>query len=338
MLRLRSTLWATAAAAALVAACVPAAQAQVTICRGPGFYQNHGGSEKDGENVVQDILSAVDGINVCGHHITETTFLGGLDSALEGLCVRTQGVDQRQLYRELITADLNCQVSEGGSCDEISGRFIDINYSDCDALCSGETVDGLTQDTCIAALACFNEGGRYIEGTCYSGTCNDDGVTLCNDTLVCANNADCVQFDDSCAGNQFCSQDLQSNAQICPKHGPASSPMECRVARKDGCTIDDIACYNTCTAFDTCVAACDATPGCDPNNVCDSEGQCFDYCLFEGFGDHSPCGCELSWAEYCDAFAAQFYPTFDDCLADYPTAEANGFCEECGADPGSCIP
>lgn len=328
---------AALAAAAWLPSQAMAQPVDTTICRGPGFYQTHSGSEKDTANVAQEIITAVDGIDVCGHHIVTTDDLGGLDSALEGLCVRTQDVDLRQLYRQLITANLNCQVSEGTDCDDITGRFIAVSYSDCDALCAGDPVDeGPTVEQCIYELKCFNGGGRMIEGECFKGTCDDDGVTYCGNDDDCADEIECVRFEDSCSKSQFCSEDLDANAQVCPKKGAASSPKTCRDARRNGCTIDDYSCYASCSNYDPCVAACEATEGCDPVVVCDDGLSCYEQCLFDGFGDRTPCGCEYAYAIFCDAFAVtteEFY----ECLLDYPVAEGNGFCTYCEESPLSCL-
>ncbi|HEY2775008.1 MAG TPA: hypothetical protein VGK20_13255 [Candidatus Binatia bacterium] len=216
----------------------------VEICRGAGFWQNHSGEEKDGANVGQDVLDAGGSIEVCGQTIDTTADLGNLDDLLEGLCIRVQGVKQRQLYRQLITTALNCQISEGGTCDQITGRFLTVKFSDCNALCAGDPVDGgPTLQECVNQLECFNGGGRIENGVCATGTCATDTETFCgNDSGDCPDidgqPQACVSFDGNCASAQLCSQDLDAPAQICPKVRAASSPQTCHDARLDGCTID----------------------------------------------------------------------------------------------------
>jgi len=338
MISSRSTFATMLAVSAFAMFCLPVMAHAVTICRGPGFYQTHSGEEKDGPNIAEEIIQAVDGFDVCGHHIINTTEIGGLDSVLEGMCVRTQGVDQRQLYRQLLTAKMNCLVSEGANCDDITDPFVDVNYSDCDAHCAGfPVVDGPSVEECIDQLACFNGGGRIIEGSCVKGTCGNDGVTNCSNDEDCGVDGDCVRFEDSCANSQFCSEDLvDAEAQICPKKGPATSPMICRDARRNGCTIDDIACYQACTGEGPCIEACEATPGCVVAEACADVFPCLETCFFLPFGDGSPCGCEFSWVIFCEAVTGD-PGDFLACFFSYAEAEASGFCQECAADPLSCV-
>jgi hypothetical protein len=122
----------------------------------------------------------VGSLQVCGQTIDNSSDLDDLDSALEALCVRPQGIDERALYRALVATALNCAVSDGGTCDEILERFVDVSFTDCNTLCQGDTVPGgPTIDECIEQLECFNEGGQVIEGDCATGTCEDDPEELC---------------------------------------------------------------------------------------------------------------------------------------------------------------
>ncbi|MFN2426803.1 MAG: hypothetical protein ABR587_10215 [Candidatus Binatia bacterium] len=252
----------------------------VEICRSPGYWQTHSGSEKDGENVGQAVLDEVGSLIVCGEEISTTTELGTLDSSLEGLCVRTQGVHQRQLYRQLVAAALNCAISEGGDCDDVVEGLIDVTFSDCDALCAGDpVVDGPTLGECVEQLGCFNGGGRIVDGECAKGTCEGDGVTYCGaDFDGCPDEQDCVRFEDSCAGEAICSEDLDAPAQICPKPGRASSPKTCKEARHNECTIDD--CPEPVTG--SCEGQCGGSSGdcfCDPLS-CDIGDGCPDRDIF----------------------------------------------------------
>src|SRR6185369_16409940 len=82
------------------------------ICRRPGWWG------KRGVDIVQDLLDSADGLEVCGQSITTTAVDNGdnvddlgLSSALEGLCVEVDSTPIRRLYRELVTAALNCTIS-----------------------------------------------------------------------------------------------------------------------------------------------------------------------------------------------------------------------------------
>jgi hypothetical protein len=217
------------------------------ICRGPGFWATHSGEEK-GENIGQAVLDETGPIEVCGQVIDNTDDLGDLGAALEGLCVRTQGVKERQLYRTLIATAFNCAISEGGSCEDITDDFVDVSYEECNALCAGDDVgeDGPTLEECKRELGCFNVGGRIVDGKCARGTCEADSEELCGGDfadcpLIGDEEQDCIDFEDSCADVPLCSEDLDAEAMICVKSGPASSPKTCREARHNDCTIDDCA-------------------------------------------------------------------------------------------------
>ena len=253
----------------------------IEICRSPGFWQTHSGDEK-GENIGQAVLDEVGTLNVCGEEIQVTTNLGLLNSSLEGLCVRTQGVHNRQLYRQLVTTAFNCAISEGGSCDNVLEGIVDVKFSECSALCEGNPVaDGPTLEECKDQLDCFNGGGRWIDGQCARGTCAEDTDEYCGADygdcpLVGDQAQDCVRFADSCAKQDLCSEDLDAPATICPKPGPASSPKICNEARHNDCTIDY--CYDP--ADYSCEGICggQAPGGC----YCD-----LDACSFgDGCADH----------------------------------------------------
>ncbi|MFN2377684.1 MAG: hypothetical protein ABR538_14190, partial [Candidatus Binatia bacterium] len=210
----------------------------VEICRGPGYWSTHSGYDKNGVNVGQEVLDEAGPLLVCGQEVDETTQLGQLDSALEGLCIRVQGVKQRPLYRVLLTTAFNCAISEGGTCDQILERFTDVSFSDCSDLCAGaEFPEGPTLKQCKYELGCFNGGGRIIDGACVKGTCAEDTELYCSKDDDCAE--DCVPFEDSCKKQDICSEDLDAPATICPDPSPATSPRTCNTARHNDCTIDD---------------------------------------------------------------------------------------------------
>ena len=185
--------------------------------------------------------------------------------------MRTQGVKDRQLYRQLVATAFNCAISEGGDCDDVLEGLVDVTFTECSALCAGVGEEGgPTLQECVEQLGCFNGGGRIIEDECVKGTCDGDDVTNCGSEEDCPDGIDCVRFADSCAEEAVCSEDLDAPATICPKPGPASSPKTCREARHNECTIDD------------CVAN-------QAENSC--EGRC---------GGVAPSGC------FCDAVSCLF--------------------------------
>jgi len=217
------------------------------ICRSPGFWSTHSGFEKDAVNVGQDLIDAVGGLEVCGQSVTlssneESPFLDdlGMSSVLEGLCVRVQGERIRQLYRQLLAASLNCAISGAADCDDVVERYVDVSFSGCDALCSGEgDEDGPTMNECIAQLDCFNNGGQMIEGECAKGTCAVDTELLCGfDYPACPLIDDqrqrCRRFAGSCYRSDLCQEELN----VCPDKTRASSPSACKEAKNNDCTID----------------------------------------------------------------------------------------------------
>ena len=71
--------------------------------------------------------------------------------------MRTQGVQQRQLYRQLVAFRLNCVMSgEAGNCDALVPMA-----SACDALCAAE--DFTSAATKISRVSCRGVRRRRIE-------------------------------------------------------------------------------------------------------------------------------------------------------------------------------
>lgn len=209
------------------------------ICRSPGYWSTHSGSEKGGENVGQLVIDTVGPLEVCGQTISDTDALGSLDSSLEGLCMRAKGVSQRRLYRHLVATAFNCAVS-GGDCDSVVAPFINVSFSDCSDLCEGNpVVDGPTLGECVHELDCFNNGGQMIAGECVFGTCASEPEIYCDgDAGDCPLFEDepqeCIPFPGNCHDAVLCNEAID----ICPKKTPASSPKTCREARGNDCTID----------------------------------------------------------------------------------------------------
>ena len=159
----------------LVCECEPPGE---DICRTPGFWGTHAGTEKpNSQNITQAVLDQAGGVMVCGQLIDTTDKLRQ-DSALESICVAPSGEDTLQLARQLTAAALNCVIS-GDDCSaaDLIAR--------CDGVCQGDPAMSISD--CIDALDCFNNGGRMLEsGMCQIGTCNGDGVTACSDDDSCA--------------------------------------------------------------------------------------------------------------------------------------------------------
>jgi hypothetical protein len=211
------------------------------ICRSPGYWGTHAGDAKNNSvNVAQEVIDAVGGsITVCGQTISETDDIGSLDSSIEGICVRVKGVRERQLYRQLVAATLNCAVSGGiDDCDTLMAPYFSVSYDECNEVCAGTPdADPPTVNECIAALDCFNNGGHIIDGECGLGTCSDEG-DACDEDADCDQSGDpqtCDLFPNNCHDAELCNEELG----VCPKSGPAGSAGACKEARANDCTIDD---------------------------------------------------------------------------------------------------
>jgi len=217
------------------------------ICRSPGYWATHSGYEKKNSvNVGQLVIDAVGPLEVCGESIDSTSnesspYLEGLglSSDLEGLCVKTRGIKERSLYRQLVAAALNCGIS-GGDCDDILAKYVDVSFSDCSDLCAGNPpVDGPTVSECVSQLDCFNNGGQLIDGDCAYGTCAEDPTVYCGGDygdcpLFLEEPQECEPFPGNCHSAALCNEALG----VCPKNTPASSSSACREARGNSCTID----------------------------------------------------------------------------------------------------
>jgi hypothetical protein len=209
-----------------------------TMCRTPGFWGARGGDDKGATNVTQAVIDMNGGmINVCGQVITKTDDIGGLDSALEGLCVNVRRVRQRQLYRQLVAFELNCVISgANNNCDTL----VDI-ASECDSLCAIGSSTEVGVGQCIGALDCFNNGRQMIDGMCAAGTCENQPELFCGSMYgACPAYNDepqkCVDFPGNC-----------HDTKLCPPEGAfcfeplrrAGGQRDCFKARyRNDCTID----------------------------------------------------------------------------------------------------
>jgi hypothetical protein len=189
----------------------------VERCRTPGYWATHAcpcegtntGApapsqfcEKSGAiNATQIVIDAAGGcIEVCGEQITNTC-LDSADSAVEGMCIAVTGVSERQLARQLIAAALNCVISGGGpTC---SGISIGPVFAICNLVCEG-TSDAFTVQECIDQIDAFNNG-------------------LLSD----------------CHERSICNPDVPGLEAICNDEppNPAGSPNECKLAKKNDCTV-----------------------------------------------------------------------------------------------------
>ena len=150
------------------------------ICRTPGFWGTHAGTEKEGhsQDITGALLAAFNAANtpdltVCGHEINDSA------DAMQAICVSPKGNSDLQLARQLTAAALNCIMSETGNGDSCTpftdhagvpcgGISIEAVWNACDAICDGDpstpvttTVDlgsGPVDINCIGLLDCFNNG------------------------------------------------------------------------------------------------------------------------------------------------------------------------------------
>jgi len=230
------------------------------ICRSSNFYSKRAGGD---DNVVQQILHSLEEqghpLRVCGETITETSIDDsvaglGLDSALEGLCVRPDRIPIRSLYRELVATGLNCAMSgsrgDDDFCDEVVATYVDagFSYSECNDLCAGELElndeeYALLTSGCIDQLNCYNNGGTIVDGLCAYGKCDVTREPCGGDYGTCPPInvigfpllQVCERFADNCRDESFCAPALE----VCPDRLPNSGTRACKEAKKNDCTIDD---------------------------------------------------------------------------------------------------
>jgi len=215
------------------------------VCRSPGFWGTHGGDEKGGPNVTQAAIDAAGGfLTVCGQTVDRSIPVGTLDSALEGLCMSAEGVHQRQLYRQLLAAALNCSLSGVDDCSQLVPGF-----AECDAACAGgiENAEPGGLEQCGRSLGCFNNGGVIDPaGRCVLGYCSREHHKGCGGEVgECRfidvngdgqNDNRCLDLPGNCHDRDLCDSPVDS---LCfDSTGPASSPGACNDARKNDCTID----------------------------------------------------------------------------------------------------
>jgi hypothetical protein len=223
------------------------------ICRTPGFWGTHAGTEKDdtnnpSQNITQDVVDACGGcLDVCGG-IIENTLLNDSNSAVEALCVSPTGNIKLQLARQLTAMSLNCCMSGAGSDCLGDSSLLDL-YNSCNITCTSSlSTSEIT--SCIERIDCFNNGGNFTAGFCATGTCSDNSAPCTSGNLSqCADpgTATCTPNTNNCHNQPLCSDALglcfDANAAgadcsdslytICTgAPGPAGSSNECSQAIK----------------------------------------------------------------------------------------------------------
>jgi len=188
------------------------------ICRTPGFWGTHGGTEKSSSvNITDAVLDTFGGsLVICGTTI-DNTDVGNTHSALEAICVSPKGDSRLQLARQLTAAALNCGITNStgtpGQCSAQAGATpcvgvsIEAVWDACNAACpTGTTADvGGNTVSCIGAIDCFNNGGIFDPAT---GDCGS-AIESCHDRNLVT---DCFNFQPP---------------------GAAGSPKACNDARKN---------------------------------------------------------------------------------------------------------
>lgn len=207
------------------------------VCRTPGFWGTHAGTEKSGSsNITLAVLNAVNGVEVCGKLVDSTAVASG-SSALEAMCVSPRGDKRLQLVRQLTATALNCVMSGGGPfCEGVS---IGETFNRCNALCeSAANNDEVV--ACIDALDCFNNGGNMLSnGMCQKGTCANETADPCSRSADCGcdpagASIACNPLPESCHTRPLINTDLGLSF---PNPGPAGSSSACHAANRNGCTL-----------------------------------------------------------------------------------------------------
>ena len=211
-------------------------QDEPEICRTPGFWGTHAGTEKTGSrNITQAVIDAAGFLSVCGETV-DNTLLKMDDSALEATCVSVKLGSRLQLARQLTATALNCVMTNGDPYCE--GVGVAETFARCDLACALNSDFG----DCIDELDCFNNGGVMLEsGLCQIGTCGGDGVTACDGDESCGFDVlgapiPCVPLPGHCHDALLVNEDL---GLLFADPGPAGSSTACNAAIKSACTIFD---------------------------------------------------------------------------------------------------
>jgi hypothetical protein len=167
------------------------------ICRTPGFWGTHAGTEKKNSiNIAEAVIDCADGncddhtasdfILICGEKIDSpdsnpadgTTDINDASSSTEAMCVPVKGDSTLQLARQLTAAALNCLIS-GGGADCGGTSLYSTVFADCNALCASGTATQSEITACISQLDCINNGNNFANGACSAG-----GAGNCHERLL----------------------------------------------------------------------------------------------------------------------------------------------------------
>jgi hypothetical protein len=176
----------------------PICQPGDIICRTPGFWATHGGTQKTrSQNITQAVIDLGGGcFEVCGE-VINTTVVNDANSALEAMCASPRGDQRIQLARQLTAMALNCIVSEVGP-DCGGDAALDELFGDCNSACVGGPADRSIGE-CIGDVDCFNNGGCRGDDNCHERELPDEfqppgpagSAGFCND----ARKNDCTVID-----------------------------------------------------------------------------------------------------------------------------------------------
>jgi hypothetical protein len=218
------------------------------ICRTPGFWGTHGGTEKEGHstNITLALLDAFNAANdpdltICGRVINNTD-CGSNQSALEAICASPKGNSQLQLARQLTAAALNCIITKSGDGDACTpftdtdgspcgGVSVDAVWNACNAICDGDgpvtalvdldndpTTDPV-EVNCIGLLDCFNNGFTIDTAT---GECSDT-LSGCHERSL-GNGCAALTFEPpgAAGSSQECNDSRKNNVTIFTASGPCN--------------------------------------------------------------------------------------------------------------------
>src|SRR5262249_25298656 len=199
------------------------------ICRSPGFWGTHAGTEKSRSvNVTEAVIDCADGncanhtandyLSICGEKIgsPDTSPADGtpdwndVASSTEAICAPPGGASIHQLVRQLTAAALNCIISGGGASCSGTSPYKAI-FADCNGKCAGGTATKEQMTACIGELDCLNNGGSFDNGICTPGTPGNN----CHERLLVNESLD-LNFEPT---------------------GPAGSSDACNAANGTKCTV-----------------------------------------------------------------------------------------------------
>jgi hypothetical protein len=182
----------------------------LVICRTAGFWGTHA-------LLIQELLDlGYGGFEICGQTL-ESIWVNYEGSAVEGLCIRTQGDKSKTVTRQLIAALQNCILTTGnlnltdGACvgtvlEEFmleSGEIVNLWQFLSDSCTDARLGDELAVDALKGYtdyLDCWNNGGDlslYADYGCTYGQCDGIPGEYCGD-LECGDGQECIPFADSC--------------------------------------------------------------------------------------------------------------------------------------------